>query len=294
MALINFDCPECGHNLEVDERGSGFIVKCPECSNPLQIPDLPRSHRIRKILVAVCTLLAIVLLFGANLYFWNHARTLRTQIETLQPLGEALQQAQVISMKQETEIAGLQTALAGVEVNAPDALADAALAAMDAAESLAHELESTSRRFLDNNAGERTALLRAHMRKLVEAAKNSLPAPPIITDAEPGRGIQGRQIIFPILPGPDGQTLRENAEVTGIADDKISVKFPGGTATYALTELHPGVAAYLPVDPLLVLPRKQWNDEVLRVQQTLNAQRDEHLSQLRTAIEDQLPEPTEP
>jgi hypothetical protein len=48
MALINFDCPECGHNLEVDEGGAGFIVKCPECANPLQIPGLPKSHRIRK------------------------------------------------------------------------------------------------------------------------------------------------------------------------------------------------------------------------------------------------------
>ena len=42
MSLINFDCPECGHNLEVDERGAGFIIKCPACANPLQIPDLPR------------------------------------------------------------------------------------------------------------------------------------------------------------------------------------------------------------------------------------------------------------
>ena len=41
MAFINFDCPECGHNLEVDERGAGFIVKCPECNEPIQIPDMP-------------------------------------------------------------------------------------------------------------------------------------------------------------------------------------------------------------------------------------------------------------
>ena len=66
MALINFDCPECGHNLEVDEGGAGFIVKCPECGNPLQIPELPKSHRIRKAAVAAATLLTILGLFGAN------------------------------------------------------------------------------------------------------------------------------------------------------------------------------------------------------------------------------------
>ena len=44
MAFINFDCPECRHNLEVDERGAGFIVKCPECQEPIQIPDMPSEE----------------------------------------------------------------------------------------------------------------------------------------------------------------------------------------------------------------------------------------------------------
>lgn len=38
MTDMNFDCPECGHNLEVDENGAGMTVPCPECSKPIQIP----------------------------------------------------------------------------------------------------------------------------------------------------------------------------------------------------------------------------------------------------------------
>ena len=38
MADINFDCPECRHNLEVDESGAGMTVPCPECSRPITIP----------------------------------------------------------------------------------------------------------------------------------------------------------------------------------------------------------------------------------------------------------------
>jgi hypothetical protein len=294
MSLINFDCPECGHNLEVDEGGAGFIIKCPECANPLQIPGLPRSHRIRKMVVASAALLIILLLFAVNLVFWFQTRELQKQVAELRPLGEALQQAQVLSMRQEADIIRLTGALAEVNIPEPGALADAALDAIEEAESLARELEETSRRFLDNSASERTALLRNHMVALVEAAKNGLPAAPLITDVGPGRGIQGRQIVFPILPGPDGQVLRENAEVTGIQEDKVSVKFPGGTATYSLTELHPGVAGFLPVDPLLVLPRRQWQGEVIRVHQVLAAQRDQKIAQLRDAIQSQLPAKPEP
>ena len=61
MALINFDCPECGHNLEVDEGGAGFIVKCPECGNPLQIPELPKSRRY--LIISLCVLFAILLIW---------------------------------------------------------------------------------------------------------------------------------------------------------------------------------------------------------------------------------------
>lgn len=38
MADINFDCPHCGHNLDVNERGAGLTVACPECSKNIKIP----------------------------------------------------------------------------------------------------------------------------------------------------------------------------------------------------------------------------------------------------------------
>ncbi len=290
MAWINFDCPECGHNLEVDEGGAGFIVKCPECSNPLQVPELPRFRRIRKMVVAVTTLLAIVLLFAINVYFWTQNRDLHRQLAEWKPLGEALQQAQDRSKSQDEKIVALNTELSAIQMPDITALEEAALDAIEETESLSREIEVLSRKLLESSPAERSTLLRDDMRKRVEAAKNSLPSPPVITDLGPGRGIQGRQIIFPILPGPEGQTLRENAEVTGIANDKVSVKFAGGTASYTLSELHPGVAAFLPVDPLLSLPRKQWNSEVVRVQQTLNAQRDERISKLRAAIQTHISE----
>jgi len=289
MALINFDCPECGHNLEVDEGGAGFIVKCPECGNPLQIPDLPPSPRRQKILLSAAAVLAVLLLIAGNLFLWAKAAALKQDVDELRPLGDALQNAQAISMQQEAEIARLQHELAQRNQPASEALADAALTAIEEAESLAGELDDVSLKLVERNTPERLALLRAHMRQLVEAAKNSLPAAPVITEAASGRGIQGRQILFPVLPGPDGQMLRENAEVTGVEEDKVAVKFAGGTATYALTELHPGVAAYLPVDPLMALPRNQWQREVIRLHQVQGAARDQRLMELREAIEAQLP-----
>ena len=290
MSLINFDCPECGHNLEVDERGAGFIIKCPECANPLQIPDLPRSHRIRKVVLASFTALVILLLFAVNLRFFRQAQALRSQLSEQQAfLDDFRQQAQALSIRQEAEIARLTQAIQTAKAATASALAAAALDAIDGAEALSRELEATTRKLLEASPAERSALLRDDMRKRISSAKVGLPSPPVITEVEPGRGIQGRQIVFPVLAGSEGQVLRENAEVTGADGDKVSVKFAGGTATYSLTELHPGVAAFLPVDPLLVLPRKKWDSEVVRIQQTLNAQRDQHIAQLRRAIQDQLP-----
>jgi predicted RNA-binding Zn-ribbon protein involved in translation (DUF1610 family) len=290
MSLINFDCPECGHNLEVDERGAGFIIKCPECGNPLQIPELPKSRRYRRYVPAIGSLVAVLLLFAANTYFWRQTQALRAQLyEQEEFLDDFRQHAQLAAMQQDAEIEQLKAAVEEARNESSQSLAQAALDAIETAEFLSIELEKTSRRFLDNHAGARTALLREHMGKVVEEAKNGLPAAPVITDVGPGRGIQGRQIVFPVLPGPDRQILRTDAEITAIDEDKVSVRFPGGSATYALTELHPGVAAYLPVDRLLVLPRRQWQAEVLRVHQLQNARRNEQIAELRNAIEARLP-----
>lgn len=290
MALINFDCPECGHNLEVDSRGAGFIVKCPECSNPLQIPDLPPSRRWLRWISPVVTLLVLLALFGTTAWFARQTRSLRGELADQQgAFTEFQRSAQTAAFQQDAEIVRLNDAVLEAQREASAALVQAALDAMDEAESLARELEQATKSYLDNSPVARTSLLREHMNKVVEAAKNSLPAAPILTDVGPGRGIQGRQIVFPILPGPEGQILRENAEITAIDDDKASVRFAGGSATYALSEMHPGVAAYLPVDRLLVLPRRQWTPEVNRVHQLQTAQRDERLAQLRLAIESRLP-----
>lgn len=289
MALINFDCPECGHNLEVDEGGAGFIVKCPECGNPLQIPELPKSRRYRKIAVAVATLLAILGLCAANVFLWARARDADRRASELAPLREALQRAQVLNMEQVAELDRLQAELAAPPESDPEALAQAALAAVAETEELARELGRVGQRLLENSVEDRMRLLRSHMAKVVQAAKNDLPAPPIVTDVGPGQGVQGRKIVFPVLPGPDGQELRKNAVVGGVEGDKVSVLFEGGTATYLLSELHPGVAAFLPVDPLLALPRRQREAETIRVHQLLQAEREQKIAQLREAIEAHLP-----
>ena len=289
MALINFDCPECGHNLEVDEGGAGFIVKCPECGNPLQIPELPKSRRYRKIAVAVATLLAILGLCAANVFLWARARDADRRASELAPLREALQRAQVLNMEQVAELDRLQAELAATPESDPEALAQAALAAVAETEELARELGRVGQRLLENSVEDRMRLLRSHMAKVVQAAKNDLPAPPIVTDVGPGQGVQGRKIVFPVLPGPDGQELRKNAVVGGVEGDKVSVLFEGGTATYLLSELHPGVAAFLPVDPLLALPRRQREAETIRVHQLLQAEREQKIAQLREAIEAHLP-----
>jgi len=192
-------------------------------------------------------------------------------------------------MAQGAELERLQGELAAPPEQDSAALAQAALAAVAETEELSRELGRVGQRLLENSPEDRLRLLRGHMAKLVQAAKNDLPAAPVVTDVGPGQGVQGRKIVFPVLPGPDGQELRKNAVVAGVEGDKVSVLFEGGTATYLLSELHPGVAAFLPVDPLQALPRRQRDAEVARVFQTQQAERDEKIAQLRAAVETQLP-----
>ena len=292
MALINFDCPECGHNLEVDEGGAGFIVKCPECSNPLQIPDLPKSRRFAKSATVAASLGAILVLFAANTYFWRETISLRGQLaKEIKAFERFRDEAIALSIHQEKEIARLQQTADSLQPTASPDLAGVALDAVEEAETLSRLLDLSTRDLLAQSPKARAELLRSHMDKLVENAKNGLPAQPSIEDLGPGRGIQGRKIVFPVLPGPDGQIVRENAEITAVDEDKVSVKFAGGSATYSLSELHPGVAAFLPVDRLLVLPRRQWPAEVSRLHQLESARRDERIAEIRAAAEKLLPIP---
>ena len=38
MADVTFDCPECSHNLIVDEQAAGLVVACPECGTQIRVP----------------------------------------------------------------------------------------------------------------------------------------------------------------------------------------------------------------------------------------------------------------
>jgi phage FluMu protein Com len=53
MADINFDCPHCGHNLEVSERGAGLTVACPECSKNIEIP-IPAPELLMRDIIFNC------------------------------------------------------------------------------------------------------------------------------------------------------------------------------------------------------------------------------------------------
>ncbi|MFZ4397072.1 MAG: DUF4177 domain-containing protein [Kiritimatiellia bacterium] len=48
MADVTFDCPECSHNLIVDDLATGMVVPCPECGTQIRVPapetDLPVSE----------------------------------------------------------------------------------------------------------------------------------------------------------------------------------------------------------------------------------------------------------
>jgi len=35
---ILFECPQCGKSLEIDARGAGYIIICPDCKNEIQVP----------------------------------------------------------------------------------------------------------------------------------------------------------------------------------------------------------------------------------------------------------------
>lgn len=35
---ILFECPNCGKSLEIDARGAGYLVTCPDCQHQIQVP----------------------------------------------------------------------------------------------------------------------------------------------------------------------------------------------------------------------------------------------------------------
>lgn len=36
---ILFECPRCGKSLEIDARGAGHMVSCPDCHHEIQVPE---------------------------------------------------------------------------------------------------------------------------------------------------------------------------------------------------------------------------------------------------------------
>jgi len=39
MSDLAFDCPECAHNLIVDEQAVGLVIACPECGTQVRVPE---------------------------------------------------------------------------------------------------------------------------------------------------------------------------------------------------------------------------------------------------------------
>jgi hypothetical protein len=285
MAFINFDCPECGHNLEVDERGAGFIVKCPECQEPIQIPEMPaepdpsRAPARTIAAIAGAVLLAAAAAWG---FFAAHsanaraeaaeaeAASLRDQLDEANDRIEVQLQTQQIQHRSETR-------------EQMDALDTLARRIFDQATANLRALDDTERRLIEESRRDQDSIVRADIKARLEDARDALPQAPVMGDAEAGRGLQnsGSTLVFPVLLGANGKPLRENAEITAIEGDQVSVRFGGGTASYRLYELHPGVVSYLPaVDPLLLVPPAKRKAEALRLHQLQCARRAEEFAKL--------------
>lgn len=36
---IIFECPQCGKSLEIDAKGAGYLIVCPDCKREIQVPS---------------------------------------------------------------------------------------------------------------------------------------------------------------------------------------------------------------------------------------------------------------
>lgn len=43
MVDINFDCPQCGQNLDAPEDMIGLFIECPACTKVIQVPKPPAA-----------------------------------------------------------------------------------------------------------------------------------------------------------------------------------------------------------------------------------------------------------
>lgn len=43
---IIFECPQCGKSLEIDSRGAGYLIVCPDCKNEIQVPSWDETEEV--------------------------------------------------------------------------------------------------------------------------------------------------------------------------------------------------------------------------------------------------------
>lgn len=272
MALINFDCPECGHNLEVETEGAGSIVDCPECHHPLQIPELPSAARRRRLFAALRIAGLVAAGFVLGLVVAKPAcapDAAPDEPEAVSAAAPAAASSAAVDALRD-QLDDLRDTLAATRKDLARAREEAELYARngrelaDTAKSLSDRLAKAEEGLYSANASARDKFLRGVLRARFADPANALPVPPVVSDAEAGKGFResGRSYLFPQLPDRDGKILRENATATSVDGDHLSVSFPGGAESYPFPRLHPGVIAALPdVDPILAVPPKARAEE---------------------------------
>ena len=288
MALINFDCPECGHNLEVETEGAGSIVDCPECHHPLQIPELPSARLRRRILLGLRAAALVVLGFvlGLLVSFPASRSTAATNAPEANAPDAPAPDTPAIAAAPSPELLAARDDLAAARKNLSRAREQADLFAQNGrelaslAKSLSDRLAKSDEALFSGNPSARDAFLRAKLRARLADPANALPVPPVVSDTEAGKGFResGRSYLFPELLDRDGKVLRANATATAVDGDHLSVTFPGGAESYPFPRLHPGVIAALPdVDPLLSVPQKARAEEARKA---LRAETEERNAQI--------------
>lgn len=308
MDMINFDCPECGHNLEVDSRGAGFIVKCPECHQPIQIPQIPTERTAKAVWrKALCGgAMLLVLLFCLFAIF----TLARDKSDLQEDLAKQQEELVILQAQNNADAAGffkkleekddaleaLQTRLRETdeEWEATWPLIEDLFARLMQA---TDQLDVLEDKLLKASREETMAVLRTDLGQQARMKKEEIPAPQF-TDAEPGKGFQGKNILFPELRSPAGKVLLKDAEPLSYVDGLLTFKTDKSTVGYKVSELHPGVigwlAGYLPVDPLLGIPERNWAREAQRILATRAELRKTELNTLHQALFGQpIPPPPE-
>ena len=46
---IIFECPQCSKSLEIDAKGAGYLIVCPDCKNEIQVPSWEELEEIEPV-----------------------------------------------------------------------------------------------------------------------------------------------------------------------------------------------------------------------------------------------------